>query len=276
MPDHSWGEPGRHFSDGAQARPNGQRKSLGMFHAFKRSLVFAVVLLALLAGLATAAGWKMLPTEWSIAPPPDLMVATGTLPESARLTADGAHLIVVEAGAAQPAIEILDPATLGTQRHIGSKNLYGEPLPDAQGAGFCGATARPIPPPKGFWPGAIAASPAGKTLAVSGDLVDIVLFVDVASGASVASVKAGRHPAGLVFAPDGQTLYVANWGERSVSVIDVGAAAARDPIAVGDHPEKLLLSRDGTKLYVSETDDDTIGIVDIASAKRLGGVNVGL
>jgi YVTN family beta-propeller protein len=263
-----------------------------MFHAFKRSLVFAVALLVLLAGLATAAGWKMLPTEWSIAPPPDLVVATGTLPESVRLTADGAHLIVVEAGAAQPAIEILDPATLGTLRHVDSKNLYGEPLPDAQGAGFwvgtgsdstllhvdaqSGATDRTIALPKGFWPGAIAASPDGKTLAVSGDLVDIVLFVDVASGASVASVKAGRHPAGLVFAPDGKTLYVANWGERSVSVIDVGAAAARDPIAVGDHPEKLLLSRDGTKLYVSETDDDAIGIVDLKSAKRIADVNVGL
>src|ERR1700692_2744184 len=96
-----------------------------MFHRFKRSLVCAVALLVLLVGLATAAGWKMLPTEWSIAPPPDLVVATGTLPESARLTADGAHLIVVEAGAAQPAIEILGPGGLGASRHIGSKNLSG-------------------------------------------------------------------------------------------------------------------------------------------------------
>jgi YVTN family beta-propeller protein len=263
-----------------------------MLHAFKRSLVFAVVLLALLAGLAAAAGWRMLPTEWSIAPPPDLVVATGTLPESVGLTADGAHLIVVEAGAGEPAIRILDPVTLATQRSIASKSLYGEPLPDAQGSGFwvgtggdnslvhvdaaSGTTDRTIDLPKGFWPGAIAASPDGKTFAVSGDLVDIVLFVDVASGKSVASVKVGRHPAGLVFAPDGKTLYVANWGERSLSVVEVAAAAARDPIAVGNHPEKLLLSRDGTKLFVSETDDDTIGIVDLAAAKRIAGVNVDL
>jgi len=243
------------------------------------------------SGLGAAAIWKTLPTEWSIAPPPDLVVATGTFPESARLTADGAHLVVVEGGT-QSAIRILDPTTLATQQTIALKNVYGDALPDPQGAGFwagtaggntlihldaaTGATDRTIDLPNGFWPSAIALSPDAKTLAVSGDLVDIVLMVDVASGKIAASVKSGRHPAGLVFAPDGKTLYVANWGERTVSVVDVAASAALDPIAVGAHPEKLMLSRDGTKLYVSETDDDTIGIVDLKTAKRVGGINIGL
>jgi YVTN family beta-propeller protein len=263
-----------------------------MFRMSQNLLPLAAILALGASGLAAAAGWKMLPTEWSIAPPPDVVVATGTLPESARLTADGAHLIVVEAGAGPPAIRILDPATLATQRLVDSKSLYGEPLPDAQGSGFwvgtgsgnalihldaiTGVTDRTIDLPKGFWPGAIAASPDGKTLAVSGDLVDIVLFSDIASGKSTATVKVGRHPAGLVFASDGKTLYVANWGENTVSVVDVAASAARDPIVVGDHPEKLLISPDGTKLYVSETDDDAIGIVDLATAKRVADVNVGL
>jgi YVTN family beta-propeller protein len=264
-----------------------------MLHSYKRSLAFAALAFALLAGLATAAtAWRILPTEWSIAPPADVVVATGTLPESARLTADGTHLIVVEAGAGPPAIDILDPATLKTQRRIDAKNLYGEPLPDAQGAGFwvgtgsdnallhvdaeSGATDRTIALPKGFWPAAIAASPDGKTLAVSGDLVDVILLIDVASGKTSAAVKVGSHPAGLVFSRDGKMVYVANWGERSVSIVDVGASAALDPIAVGDHPEKLLLSGDGAKLYVSETDDDAIGIVDLKTAKRVADVNIGL
>jgi YVTN family beta-propeller protein len=265
-----------------------------MLHWSKRPLLLLALPFVLVGGLATAtaAGWIVLPTEWSIAPPADLVVVTGTLPGSARLSADGAHLIVVEAGAGAPAIDVLDPATLGTQRRIDAKNLYGEPLPDAQGAGFwvgtgsdntlihvdadSGATDRTIALPKGFWPAAIAASPDGKTLAVSGDLVDIVLLIDAASGKTSEAVKVGRHPAGLVFAPDGKLLYVANWGERSVSIVDVGAASALDPIPVGDHPEKLLLSRDGAKLYVSETDDDAIGIIDLKSAKRIADVNIGL
>jgi len=263
-----------------------------MLQKSKRSPVLFALPFVLLTGLATAAAWRVLPTEWSLAAPPDLVVATGTLPESARLTADGAHLLVVEAGAGPAGVRILDPVTLATQRRIELKNVYGEPLTDAQGAGFwvggasdgtllhldaeSGATDRTIALPRGYWPAAIAASPDGKTLAVSGDLVGIVFLIDAASGKLNAAVKVGQHPAGLVFSPDGKMLYVANWGERSISIVDVGAAAALDPIVVGDHPEKLLLSRDGTKLYVSETDDDAIGIVDLNAAKRIADVNVGL
>jgi len=260
----------------------------------KRSLALAALPFALLAAVATAtaAAWRLLPTEWSIAPPADLVVTTGTLPGSARLTADGAHLLVVEAGAGPPAIRVLDPKTLATQRRIDLKNLYGEPLADAQGAGFwvgtgadntllhvdaeSGVTDQTIALPKGFWPAAIAASPDGKTLAVSGDLVDVILLIDAASRQTSAAVKVGRHPAGLVFARDGKRLYVANRGERSLSVVDVAAAAALDPIAVGDHPDNVVLSRDGAKLYVSESDDDALGVVDLKTAKRSADVNVGL
>ncbi len=251
----------------------------------------ALVLGAGLIGLTYAAGRTMLPTEWSIAPPPDVVVPTGTLPESARLTADNAHLIVVEGGARPPAIRILDPTTLATQQLIALKNLYGEPALDAQGAGFwvgtgaenklvhydaaTGMSDRSIDLPRGFWPGALALSPDGKTLAVSGDLVGVVVLVDVDS-AKRAEIKVGKHPAGLAFSPDGKMLYAADWDERSVSIVDVTAAAPLDPIDVGLHPEKLLLSRDGTKLYVSETDDDAIGIIDLKTAKRIADVNIGL
>ena len=252
----------------------------------------AVVVGAGLFGLAHAAGRTVLPTEWSIAPPPDLVVPTATLPVSAGLTADRAHLIVVEAGDGAKGILIVDPTTLATQRHIDLKAEYGEPVADPQGAGFWAATGggdslihadaasgvidRTIDLPKGFWPGGLAVAPDRKTIAVTGNLADSVIFVDLASGRVSAPIKVGHRPAGIVFAPDGKAVYVANWSERTLSVVDVASATTRAPITVGDHPEQLLLSRDGTKLYVAETDDDAIGIVDLAQQKRIADVNVGL
>ena len=172
------------------------------------------------------------------------------------------------------------------------KNLYGEPALDAQGAGFwvgtgientlvhvdasAGASDRTIELPKGFWPGGLALSPDGKTLAASGDLDDIVMLVDVTTGKNLAAVRVGKHPSGLTFSPDGKRLYVADWDASTVSIVDVAASAPLDPIEVGLHPEKLLLSRDGTNLYVSETDDDAIGIIDLKTAKRVADVNIGL
>ena len=264
-----------------------------MIRVLKKSLALGVALpLVLAAGLALAAGSKWLPTEWSLSPPPALVVATGTLPESVRPPADGAHLIVVEAGSGPVAISILDPLTLATQRKIDMKGVYGTPLPDAQGAGFwigtggestlvhidaaSGATDRTIELPKGFWPASPAASPDGKLLAVAGDQADKVAFADLSTGKVTATVNVGRHPAGLAFSRDGRTLYVANWGGRTLAVIDVASATALVPIDVGRHPEALLLSRDGTKLYVSETDDDAVAIVDLRREKRIADINVSL
>ena len=259
----------------------------------RRSLALGLALALLLGGgFALAGGSKWLPTEWSLSPPPDLVVATGTLPESVRPTADGAHLIVVEAGSGPVAIRILDPATLATQRQISMKGVYGQPLPDAQGTGFwigtggentlvhidavSGSTDRTIELPKSFWPASPVASPDGKLLAVAGDLADTVAFADLASGKVTATVKAGHHPAGLAFSRDGRTLYVANWSGRTISVIDVPSNTALVPIAVGLHPEALLLSRDGTKLYVTESDDDAVAIVDLRRGKRVADINVSL
>jgi YVTN family beta-propeller protein len=264
-----------------------------MIRVLRTSLAVAVTLPLLFAGgLALATGSKWLPTEWSLSPPTDLVVATGTLPESVQLTSDGAHLIVVESGAGPVAIRILDPATLATQRKLDMKSVYGQPLPDASGAGFwigtgaddtlahidaaSGTTDRTIELPKGFWPASPARSPDGTTIAVAGDLADSVALADVASGKVTAVVKVGHHPAGAAFSRDGKSLYVANWGEHSISIVDVASGTALGTIDVGLHPEVLLPSHDGTKLYVTEADDDAIGIVDLRREKRIADVNVGV
>jgi YVTN family beta-propeller protein len=253
-----------------------------------RVLPFALPLL----GAAVAGSSLRLPTDWSLAAPTGQVAATGTLPESARVTADGAHLIVLEGGQAGAAIGFYDPQTLAPQSRLKLDGAFGDVVADASGDGFWAATAgsnslihvaagsatidRTLALPQFFWASAVAVSPDRKTLAASGDQLQEVALLDAASGLSLGTVKTGPHPAGLVFSPDGATLYVADWGASTLSVLDVAKRTLRASIPVGRHPEVLQLSRDGTTLYVSETDDDTIGVVDLQRGVRTGGINVGL
>ena len=243
---------------------------------------------ALGAAALAARDGVVLPTEWTLSPPAGTVVATKTLPQSAVFTADGNHLVVVEGGAGSPGIRILNARTLETERDIAVKGAYGVPLADESSTGFWASTGaqdtiahydaatgvsdRSIALPAGFWAASIARAKDRKTLAVSGDLADAVVFADTLANDASAPVHVGRHPAGLAFSRDGKTLYVANWGGTTLTTIDVATRTVSGEIAVGRHPEAILLSNDGTRLYVSETDDDTIGVVDTASGKRIAGI----
>ena len=258
-----------------------------------RRASFALCFLAC-AGIAAAlaAGSSVLPTEWSLSPPAGRVVQTGTLPESATLTADGAHLVVLEGGQGGAAIRILDPQSLTTQHLVAMKGAYGVPLADRTGDGFwastggqdslvhmsatSGAIDRSIALPRGFWGASIARSPDGTKLAVGGDLADAVVVVNEASGSAGAPIAVGHHPAGITFAPDGKTLFVASWAQSSLSVVDLAKGVVVTTIAVGKHPEAMQLSRDGAELYVSQSDDDAIGIVDLKTLRRVASVNIGL
>jgi YVTN family beta-propeller protein len=258
----------------------------------KKRLVLASLLLACVGTAALAAReGVLLPTEWSLEPPHDRVVSTGTLPQGAALTADGTHLIVVEDGEADGDVRIFAANSFALERIVPLEGAAGPPLPDPAGDGFwvglgaqdalahvdaaTGAIDRTIALPEPFWASDIVRSPDGTTLAVSGDLADAVVLVDAASGAVGTRIRVGRHPSGLAFSADGKTLFVANWAESSVSVIDVAGRRETAQIAVGLHPEILLLSRDAKTLYVSETDDDSIGAIDVVTQRRTSGVNVG-
>lgn len=257
----------------------------------KKSIAIALVcaLPAATAALAARNG-TTLPTEWRLSPPAATVVATGTLPQGAALTADRRHLVVVEDGQAAAAARVFDATTLAPERTIPLDGATGSPLADPSGTGFfvslagrdaiahvdaaTGTLDRTIALPAPFWAAAIVRSPDGKTLAVSGESANAVAFVDDASGRVGATVAVGAHPSGLAYAADGTKLYVANWGESTVTTIDTKTHAVRATIAVGRHPETLALARDGRALYVSETDDDTIGVIDTHTDTRVAGANV--
>jgi YVTN family beta-propeller protein len=247
------------------------------------------LLLATVSSGVAGPGSTLLPTEWHLAPPPDLVAHTGTLPQGAALTADGKHLVVVEDGQAAAAVRILDASTFALDRTIAMRGATADPLPDATGSGVwvsgagqdtlvhldaaTGQTDRTVALPTGFWASAIARSPDGTQLAVSGELANAVVFVDVAAGTAGAPIAVGHHPYGLTFSADGKSVYVANWAQSSLSVIDVAARRVRATIAVGKHPDHVLLASGGERLFVSEADDDSIGVVDLATGTRVSGAN---
>ncbi len=248
-------------------------------------------MLASAAGTAAATHGVTLPTEWSLEPPPARTVATGTLPQGAATTADGAHLVVVEDGQSSGDVRIFDARTFAPQRTVALEGAAGPPLPDKTGSGFwvglgavdalghidaaSGAIERTVTLPEPFWVSDIVRSPDGKTLAASGDLADAVVLVDEASGTVGPRIRVGRHPNGLAFSADGRKLFAANWAESSVSVIDVATQREVTKIAVGLHPEQLLPSHDGKTLYVSEPDDDAVGAIDETTLARVSDTNVG-
>jgi YVTN family beta-propeller protein len=245
--------------------------------------------LAMTANGAAGPGPLELPTEWSLSAPPDVVTHTGTLPQGAALTADGNHLVVVEDGQAGAAVRILDAKSLALERSIAMSGATADPLPDPNGSGVwasgaghdtlvhldaaTGTVDRTIALPKGSWASAIARSPDGKTLAVSCELANAVVFVDLAVGTAGAPIAVGHHPYGITFSADGKTVYVANWAQSSLSAIDVAGQRVRATIAVGKHPDHVLLAADGRHLFVSESDDDAIGVVDLASDARVAGAN---
>jgi DNA-binding beta-propeller fold protein YncE len=247
-----------------------------------------LLLCAGVAGAQRAA--VVLPTEWSIPPAPATEAVTGTLPQGAALTADGSAVIVADTGAGEPALRVFDATTLALKHVIAVPGAFGTPLADKQGGGFWAATGngdtiihagavsgtidRTIALPKGFWPAAIARSPDGRTLAVSGESAGAVATVDLASGI-VRSFPVGQHPSGVGWSPDGSIVYAALWGEDSVALLDLGSQTVRR-IHLGRHPEAIAVSPDGRSIYVTIPDDDAVAWLDAAHGTLRAIVNVGV
>ncbi|MEO6991472.1 MAG: hypothetical protein ABI346_04205 [Candidatus Baltobacteraceae bacterium] len=249
----------------------------------KRLLPFVVAVLATTGAANAEQPATVLPTEWTILAPAGPVARTGTLPQSVTPTADGKRLVVVEGGFLPPAIRILDPATLATERTVAVRGAFGEPSPDASGSGVwiggaqtdtishldaaTGTIDRTIAFPRGFWPSGMARSPDGKTIAVAGESADRLAFVDLASGQTRSSVVVGRHPNGVAWSADGRFVYVANWGDSTVSAVDIaGGRRVVTTITVGLHPEAIVAAP-GNRFFVALADDDAVAEIDGATGR---------
>jgi YVTN family beta-propeller protein len=136
--------------------------------------------------------------------------------------------------------------------------------------------------PCGERPSALALTPDGKTVAVtgtwSGDLT--LLALDGGRLKPAGKIRLGFEPRGVAVSPDGKRAYVALTTAHALAVVDLSARRVIERIAVGRWPRYLALSPDGKRLAVGANGDGGVTVVDTAARKKLfqedfGGINLG-
>ena len=98
-----------------------------------------------------------------------------------------------------------------------------------------------------------------------------VWAIDAATGAVVARVLVGKHPAHVV-ASDGRTAYITNGGDNTVSVLDTTAQRVIGVIPVGASPHGL---RDGKQVWVANLKGGTVSVIDTQTRKQIARIAVG-
>jgi YVTN family beta-propeller protein len=136
--------------------------------------------------------------------------------------------------------------------------------------------------PVGHHPVAIALTPDGKTLLVSGHYSGEVTLLEVQGEklAKTGIIDVGLEPHGIAIAPDGTTAYVARSANAEIAIVDLTERKATGQIAVGRWPRHLAISPDGTRLAVGTSGDRGATIVDLTAktalySEQFVGMNVG-
>ncbi len=113
------------------------------------------------------------------------------------------------------------------------------------------------------YPAGLAVSRDGRRLYVAENLADSVAVVDLASGAVIQRVAAGRYPYAVVAGANGD-VFVSSWGTRDVHVLRESpqGLVAETRIPVERHPSTLLLSANGERLFAVSASTDAISVVD--------------
>ncbi len=212
-------------------------------------LLTAGVLASVSADAQVSPRWKTTPAGTQI--------AVGTFPMASVVTPDGKYLLVMNGGAGQTSISVIDLAT--------AKETGRTPVPDA-------------------WLGMVMTK-AGDKLYVGGGARAAVFEFSFANGALTAGrtfpVVAEKDRTSQDFvgdvrlAPDGHLLYVANVFRDSVVVMNPQSGFILSKIKTGRRPYRILFHPAGKTMYVSSWADGAIGQYDVNSGDRLANVRVG-
>jgi YVTN family beta-propeller protein len=110
-------------------------------------------------------------------------------------------------------------------------------------------------------------------------LAGTVSVVDIAKGATLATISVGRHPTSLALNETDKRLYVANANDDSISVIDTASRKVIETIALqpfaqkidGIAPTAITIDRVGNRLYIACGGINAVVVYDLAT-KRISGL----
>jgi YVTN family beta-propeller protein len=152
------------------------------------------------------------------------------------LSADGKDLFVANPEADSVSVVDTEQRTLKREIPLGSA----PPSPDANGA-FAPAVM----------PRAVALSPDGRTLFVTGERSSALYFVDVVAGSIRRTVHVGSEPIGVLVSSDGESVYVACSEDATVVRVDAKTGEIVATVPVPGEPWALSWSPSGSALLVS-------------------------
>jgi YVTN family beta-propeller protein len=250
-----------------------------------------VLLIAVLAPLATPAAGRAQVTSYAVVPNSDDDTASvidtktrnvgppipvGGMPEAAAWTPNGRYAYVTNPiDGTVSLINVAAGATFSSPISVGMFPSGIVASPDGKFVYVAntgsdtisviqvgGGLAPGGPISVGGAPFGITISPDGSRLYVtsinSGDLT----MVDTASRTVVDSINIGCQPSGVVISPDASTLYVASCLTDTVNVYDAATLAAGPEIPVGMFPNNVAITPDGRWVYVSNQDSDDVSVID--------------
>jgi YVTN family beta-propeller protein len=243
----------------------------------------AAIALLLAAARASGASYEVLPNGWVLLSPADAVTQTGTMPQGAALSPDGAAFAVVESGFNPPALRIYSLPSLRLRERIALAGAFGRPVWTDRGILVAGANAdavflvdpnggavRKIALHHGSYPVAVARHGDAIAVATEGD--DSVRVADLEHLARARAIRVGHQLGEIAFSSDGTKLFVAVRSSNTVAVVTAANRELRR-IRTKLHPGALLVA--GNALYVAESDADSVGAYDVATGRRLATIAVG-
>ena len=232
---------------------------------------------------STEATGILLPNNWTIEKPPGEMISTGTMPQGAALSPDGATIAVVESGFNPPALALYVTKNLQSIRRVSLSGAFGRPVWIGKQILVAGANAdaifeidstnghvQTIAIGKKTYPVSVAIREEKVAVACDGDGSLRIGSLD--SIAQAHAISIGRHPGGLAFAIDGSRVFVAIRSQSDVANVSVrDGTVTRIPTNL--HPADVLVR--AQELFVAEADADTVGVFDTANGRRIASIYVG-
>ena len=221
----------------------------------------------------------ILPTGQRITPS-GTQVVVNSMPIAAEMSADGRHLLVLQAGYETPSLGVIDTLdkSLGDRVELADAwlgltfNQAGDRVYVSGGArqslwelSFRTGTLRlerefPIPDECSrncaSLIGDVLLDKDDRTLYALDVLRDRVIIVNSQSGLVLGEFKTGIAPYRAKQTPDGKHLLISHWGEASIGLYRLSDRRLVERIPVGEHPTDLLVVEGEVQAPDPDGDDD--------------------